>query len=340
MIKQKHIRSFRRIPSLLCLLLALNLMIIQALALNIPEPTELFYVADYAGVLEQDTIDHIVSMNDALYAKTGAQVVIATVDFIDGADIEDYAYEMANKWGIGSAEKNNGVLLLLVIGEENYWAVQGKGLESSLPSSTLGNILYDYLEDDFAAGDYDAGVRKVFDAIYAKLESIYGRVDNGPVQNQPDYSYPDYDYNDGYKYNYEFETDFNPFGLFIGGLGFLSIIPIIIIIVIIAVVTSPFRRIGRGYYRRSYFPWWTGSFWGWGSHHHHHGPRPGPGPGAPPNRNSGPGFGGGAFRGGGAGRSSFSSGFRSSGGFKSGGSFGGSRGGGGGGFRGGGAGRK
>ena len=37
--------------------------------------------------------------------------------------MEQYAYDMANAWGIGSAEKNNGVLLLLSVGDDDYQCI-------------------------------------------------------------------------------------------------------------------------------------------------------------------------------------------------------------------------
>ena len=57
-----------------------------------------------------------------------------TVDFIGESNIEEYARTLFNKWGIGDKDKNNGVLLLMVIGAENYWCQQGSGLESQLPT--------------------------------------------------------------------------------------------------------------------------------------------------------------------------------------------------------------
>ena len=337
---------------LAALLALLVLLAVPAAALTVPEPSELFYVADYANVLDGDTIDYMVERNDLLYEQTGAQIVVLTVDFLDGVEIEDYAYAVFNNWGIGSADKNNGVLLLLVIGEENYWAVQGKGLENTLSSGTLGDILYDYLETDFAAGDYDAGVRKTFDALYQSLERIYGSVSGS---SDPNY-YPGtddygYGYHDNYGYN---ESHSTGVGSFIGGV-FLIIL--IVVIVIVAVSVGSWRR-GRRFYRSR--PFYPPIY-----------PRPpmpprrppfgGPGPmgGPPPRqsrppRNNGPRppfggsgggsiFGGGSSRGGGAGRSSFGGGSRSGGfgGSSRGGGFsGGSRSGGGGGSRGGGAGRR
>ena len=88
-------------------------------------------------------------------------------------DIKDYAYAVFNKWKIGSADKNNGVLILLSVEEDDYWVLQGKGLETLLPSGTLKLMLDDYLEPYFAKKQYDEGVRALFDALIKQYEQIY-----------------------------------------------------------------------------------------------------------------------------------------------------------------------
>ena len=131
------------------------------------------YVGDYANVLTDETEQYIIEQSAKLDQATGAQIVVVTVDFLDGMTAEEYAYTIFNEWGIGDAEKDNGLLLLLAIGEEDYWAMQGKGLEGILSSGILGDYLYEYLEPDFAASDYDAGVKKVFDAFLAWFTDYY-----------------------------------------------------------------------------------------------------------------------------------------------------------------------
>ena len=149
------------------------LAFMPAVSAEVVEPTAEFYVADYANVIGDDTERYIIEINDSLYDQTGAQIVLVTVDFLDGMDIEDYAYTLFNEWGIGSSASNNGVLILLVIGEDNYWMSCGSGLESYLTPSYMGDLLYYYLEDDFAARDYDSGATKVFDATAESLASYY-----------------------------------------------------------------------------------------------------------------------------------------------------------------------
>ena len=119
---------------ILLLPVLLWLMVLPALA-AIPSPTETFYVADYAEVLSSGTEQQILDLNDRLYQNTGAELVVVTVNFLDGEKIENYAYQLMNQWGIGQEGENRGLLLLLVPGEENYWAMPGAGLESILPAS-------------------------------------------------------------------------------------------------------------------------------------------------------------------------------------------------------------
>lgn len=139
----------------------------------IPDAPDTFYVLDTAGVITPATRNHIISRNDALFALSGAQIVVVCVPTTEGMDISEYAVQLFNKWGIGSAEKNNGALLLLSIQDDNYWALQGKGLEEILSSGTLKQMINADLEPHFAAKEYDAGVMALFQSIYTHLCTVY-----------------------------------------------------------------------------------------------------------------------------------------------------------------------
>lgn len=132
-----------------------------------------FYVQDDANVISDLNENYVMQLNARLENHCGGQIVVTTVDFTDGLNIEDYAYKLFNEKKIGDKTKNNGVLLLLVIGEENYWCMQGKGLEKSLPSSKIDQILWDYLEKDFTKGNYDEGVKKTVEVLFEEVKSLY-----------------------------------------------------------------------------------------------------------------------------------------------------------------------
>lgn len=139
---------------------------------EIPKATEHYYFNDFADILSSSTSEHIAKVNDEI-AETGAQIVVATVDFTDGEDIVTYGTKMFNQWEIGDAEKNNGVLILIAMGNGECQVIAGSGIESYLSSGGIQLIVDNYLFPDLEAGDFDAGVIKTVDVFKDKISEIY-----------------------------------------------------------------------------------------------------------------------------------------------------------------------
>ncbi len=291
----------------IALLFAFVLMLLSPLAVHaytIPEPSDDLYVSDYADVIDREVEEEIINANLELEEKNGVQIAVVTVDFLDGAAIEDYAYDLFNQWGIGSAESNNGVLLLLAIGEDNYYCLAGDGLSNLLSAGRIKLLLNEYLEPDFASGDYSAGVSKTFDAIYDLVKDSSGT----PIIQEPIYNdNSHYNSNSGSSTSSHRSSSVGIFSLLLGI--FVLIVVFSMVLSFISAFTRP-----RGYVRRR--PYWGGFF---GPHviihhdhhdrydHHDRGPRP-PRGGGFGGGSSGRSFGGGRSSGGsrsfGGGRSS------------------------------------
>lgn len=323
-----------RLAYLFMFIIALFIAPLSVQAYTIPEPSDDLYVSDFANVIDSDVEQDIIATNMRLEEMNGVQITVVTVDFLDGADIEDYAYELFNQWGIGSAESNNGVLLLLAIGEDNYYCLAGTGLNNVLSSGRIKLLLNEYLEPDFASGDYSAGVSKTFNAIY----NIVSELDGTPII----YDSNNHENTNNVRPN---EMQSNIFSIFL-----LLGISLFILICISALIRP------RSYRRRPHMRGYFGPpIIIHHDHHDHHGrydrgprpPRSGYGGGFNNSSSSSSSsgnrsFGGGSSRGGGAGRSfgssrsssSFGGGRSSGAGRSSGRSFGGGS------SRGGGAGRK
>lgn len=169
----KNTNATHSLPAFLLTVLLLLTCAVPVQANGLPEPTDLFYVLDEADVLSSAAEAKIVSENQALFALTGAEIAVVCVDTTGTADIADYAYDLFNKWGIGSAQRNNGVLILLSIGEDDYWVLQGEGLEDTLTSGMLKLWNNDYLEPHFAKKQYEDGVLALFDVIVDHFETVY-----------------------------------------------------------------------------------------------------------------------------------------------------------------------
>ena len=158
-----------------------NTLIIIALLLcfctavyAMPSPTREFYAADYAGVMSQQTEDYIVSCSKDLQAKTGAQIVVAALNTIDGQNEREYGIALAEQWKIGDADKDNGVLILLAMEERKITVEVGYGLEGALPDSKTGRLIDNYAMDYLRAGDYDGALRSLYSAVSAEVCREYG----------------------------------------------------------------------------------------------------------------------------------------------------------------------
>lgn len=357
----KNKRLFKRMSAMLAAALMLITVSVTAFA-SVPSRPENQYVLDSAGVLSEATEQYIISENEKLFNESGAEIVIVAVDFLGGEEIDDYVYDMFNAWGIGSKERNNGILLVLAIGEDDYYTQAGYGIEEYFNGTKMQSLADDYLEEDFAAGDYESGVKKFFNAAISELKA--------------------YEYNDEYVNtdNYEQGGAYENYGgidydtsINIGSIVMwivarivVALIVVAVIILVIVIIRSAAKGAASTTGSAGGSSFWTGMFIGsrmnrrrsWHNpppppHGGFGGPMPGPGPRPTPPRAPKPprtgGFGGGRPSGGfGGGRPSGGS-RPSGGGFSSGGgahrpSGGGRSSGGGfsrgGGSRGGGAGRR
>ena len=158
----------------LCLATVLLLALLCAPALaKVVSPGPDFYYLDDAHVLSESLEGEIFFANKLLYDACGAQIVVVTVNSTGREAIDDYAYDLFNSWGIGDAAKNNGFLLLLAIEDDDYYARTGSGLDSRFSASTIKDYYDKYLEDDFAAKRYEAGVKKFFEAVLKRISTTY-----------------------------------------------------------------------------------------------------------------------------------------------------------------------
>lgn len=137
------------------------------------QPFENSWIHDYANVISPTTETSINEIADALDENGYAQLVMVVVDFLDGQDVEDYAYSLFNTWKIGHSDDNDGVLVLVSVGDREYYLLQGKGLEKILKSSDLGDIADEVLIPELINDDYDNGLLLTANAISSHLSNYY-----------------------------------------------------------------------------------------------------------------------------------------------------------------------
>ncbi len=196
----------------ICILLS-----VSAFAMEIPSPTDEFFVNDFANVISNEDEEELMAIGASLYKQTTAQVVVVTVDSLDGNEITDYGLELGREWGVGSEDKNNGVVLLLSVSDREITIQVGYGLEGCLPDGKTGRILDEYAIPYLSNGDFSTGLAEAYKAI---VTVVYDEYD---VEPQVDYNYT--------EYTVEETGEFEDF-----------IIAVFIVIVLISVFASSKRK--------------------------------------------------------------------------------------------------
>lgn len=153
---------------------------------QIPQPVGDIYVQDFADVLTADEENQLKSIGRNLEDQTTAQVAVLTVKTTGNIPIEEYANEAFRQYGIGSKEKDNGVLLLLATDDHQVRIEVGYGLEGRIPDGKAGRILDDYALPYLKENQPNQAVIKTYGILAKEVASEYGVELKGqqPIENQ------------------------------------------------------------------------------------------------------------------------------------------------------------
>ena len=130
-------------------------------------------VNDFAGILDPQAERMIEAKLVDFERESSSQVVVATIPSLDGDAIEDLSVRIFEKWGLGQKDRNNGVLLLIALGDRRARIEVGYGLEDRLTDALSRRILEDRLFPAFREKDYAGGVLATCDGIIEATRGAY-----------------------------------------------------------------------------------------------------------------------------------------------------------------------
>ena len=126
-------------------------------------------VVDQAGLLTPAKETELTGRLEALERDTTDQLVVVTVASLQGLEIEDYGYRLGRAWGIGQAETDNGVLLIVAPNERKVRIEVGYGLEPILTDGLSALIIHNEILPSFREGHFERGIEQGVTAIEAQL---------------------------------------------------------------------------------------------------------------------------------------------------------------------------
>jgi uncharacterized protein len=139
------------------LLFGLLLSTCMVFAQELPERSTTL-VTDYTNTLsaadKQKLEDKLVAFNDS----TSTQIAVVIMKSTGNYDINAYGVQLLRKWGIGQKDKNNGILVLVAMGDRKMSIQTGYGAEGPLPDVITQQIIQNDMKPRFKQDDYYGGL--------------------------------------------------------------------------------------------------------------------------------------------------------------------------------------
>ncbi len=128
-------------------------------------------VVDQAGLLSSQAETKLSALLAQHEQATSNQVVVVTINSLQGYPIENFGYQLGRYWGVGQMGRDNGVLLLVAPTERKVRIEVGYGLEGTLTDAASKNIIDTVITPRFKQKDMEGGIT---DGLHAILDTIEG----------------------------------------------------------------------------------------------------------------------------------------------------------------------
>ena len=125
-------------------------------------------VIDQANLLSPAEKQQLSQRILKLYNEGKGQIGVVIVPTTGQEDIFDYSMRVADAWQLGSAKRDNGLLMTIAINDRRIQILTGYGLEGVLPDIVAGRIINDKITPYFKQAQYAQGI----DSGLAEIERI------------------------------------------------------------------------------------------------------------------------------------------------------------------------
>ena len=136
--------------------LLLSISSIYAQKQPIPELTE--RVVDFSHTLSKQEINFLKNSLSDIESETGTQIAILIVNSIGSESIEDFSMRVAEKWKIGSKNKDDGIILVITMKDRKIRIEVGYGLEETIPDAIAKRIINEKIIPEFKKSNYYMGI--------------------------------------------------------------------------------------------------------------------------------------------------------------------------------------
>ncbi|MGI8436254.1 MAG: TPM domain-containing protein [Chthoniobacterales bacterium] len=159
----------RFLPAIFALVLLLPA---GARAAEVMPPKPARYFNDYANVVDPATASNLNDQLAQFERDTSTQIVVAVFRKMEtDSSVEDYTQRIAQSWGVGGKENNNGAALFVFVDDHKMFIQTGYGVEGALPDATCFDITHNLVAPFFKKNDYTGGLKA---GVAAMMQAVRG----------------------------------------------------------------------------------------------------------------------------------------------------------------------
>ncbi|NRD21549.1 TPM domain-containing protein [Winogradskyella eckloniae] len=141
---------------------------------NVPDkPKFIPPVIDSTKVLKQHQFSALTQKLQRYSDSTSTEIIVVIIPTTKGENIGLLTPRWGQKWGIGQAEKDNAVFILLARQDRKIWISPGYGVEDRLTAGIVGELTRNVIIPEFKKDDYYSGLDKGTDVIIDILSGAY-----------------------------------------------------------------------------------------------------------------------------------------------------------------------
>lgn len=167
--------------ALLTILILINS--VQLFAQQYPErPSPPRLVNDFASILNPEEQQSLESKLVAYDDSTSTQIAIVILKTLDGFPIEDYTFELAERWEVGRSKKDNGIMIMVALEDRKVFIATGYGMEGTITDARAKNIIENSIKPNFKENRYIQGLDEATNRIIAYASGEY--VNDEPKRNE------------------------------------------------------------------------------------------------------------------------------------------------------------
>lgn len=118
-------------------------------------------INDFANILTDEQEEDLRALSRSIQSESSAQVVLVTTDDVDkDYPIEQFSIDLAQSWGIGQRDSDNGLLILICPKNHKARMEVGYGLEGILTDAYTRRLQADHFKPNFRNNDFHKGIRE------------------------------------------------------------------------------------------------------------------------------------------------------------------------------------